>query len=372
MPPSLNGLMHIMSQDTNPIDTESVSDQATAWFTRLQADDVSTDERDQFQQWFRADSQHAEAYEQTRKLWNLLQLPAAQVQSRIISEEASLTQRLSEPSPLGTTAWRACPASSGMQEVGESKKLLPRGLGEGGLKSHRPSFRFAVISALSVLLAVTVWQLPKHLQNWQSDYHTAPGQQVSINLKDGSRLTLNTDTALTVQFSEQQRRIVLLRGEAYFEVAPNKSRPFIVDGGPADARAVGTAFSVKKQKDDVRVAVSEGIVEVSAGSTSTRVHAAQQIDYQHGQMQAVFNVNNDDAFAWRRGQVVFSRQPLSEVLEEVNRYRSGRIVAVNPALAGRIVSGVFNSSDANSVVDALKATLHAEAGNVPGGLVLLY
>ncbi|MDP3334255.1 MAG: FecR family protein [Methylococcaceae bacterium] len=358
-----------MSQDPNPIDIDSISDQATAWFTRLQADDVSTDERDQFQQWYRTDPQHAEAYEQTRKLWNLLQLPAAQIQSRIISEEAPLTQRPSEPSYPVTTAWRACPASSGMQEVGESKELLPRGLGEGGLKSH---FRFAAISALTVLLAVTVWQLPEHLQNWQSDYHTAPGQQVIINLKDGSRLTLSTDTALTVQFSEQQRRIELLRGEAYFEVAPNKSRPFIVDGGPADARAVGTAFSVKKKKDDVRVAVSEGIVEVSADSTSTRVHAAQQIDYQHGQMQAVFNVNNDDTFAWRRGQVVFSRQPLSEVLEEVNRYRSGRIVAVNSALAGRIVSGVFNSRDANSVVDALKATLHAEAVNVPGGLVLLY
>ncbi|MCQ8130635.1 FecR family protein, partial [Methylomonas sp. WSC-6] len=98
----------------------------------------------------------------------------------------------------------------------------------------------------------------------------------------------------------------------------------------------------------------------------------QQVDVLRNRLQPLLHAANDDAFAWQRRQVVFNRQPLAEVLDEVNRYRAGRIVAVNPDLAERVLSGVFNVGDADAVVDALQATLHAQAVNLPGGLVLLY
>ncbi len=356
-----------MSKD-NPVSSDSISDQASAWFARLQADDVSAAERSRFQAWYKAQPEHAEAYDKTRKLWSLLQIPAEQVHGRILIENSNNTNNRN-----GVAVDYAEEPAISSRQIQADTLYRPLSGAEANLPSAgKPSRRFSAFVCLSLLLLLSGWLLPRQLQNWRSDYHTAAGQQLSVELADGSRLMLNTDTALAVRFSESRRRIELLRGEAYFEVAPNKQRPFIVDGGAAEARAVGTASSVRKQTENLRVAVSEGIVEVGTGSASTLVRAEQQVDVLLTRIQPVLNAANDDAFAWQRRQVVFNRQPLAEVLDEVNRYRAGRIVAVNPALAERVLSGVFNIADAGAVTEALQATLHAQAVKLPGGLVLLY
>lgn len=320
-----------------------ISDQASFWFARLQADDVGEEERRRFQDWFHADPQHAEAYERTQKLWMLLEMPAERVHARVSAE-------LSTPEP-----------------VRPPLALSKKNRASGGMRHAYPIF-----AGLGLLMVIAVWQMPPLIQNRQSDYYTEPGEQVSVNLEDGSRLTLNTDTALKLHFSPEERRIELLRGEAYFEVAANKARPFIVHGGRAHARAVGTAYSVGKFGDDLRLAVSEGTVEFSAGAESAPVGAGQQADYRQGRIGAVLKLDGDDMFAWRRGQLVFNHQPLAQVLAELNRYRRGRIVVLNAALAERVVSGVFNCRDAGAVLEALKATMHAQAIDLPGGLILLY
>ncbi|MBD9354413.1 FecR family protein [Methylomonas albis] len=352
-----------MSDKFQSASSDSLSDQALAWFARLQADDVSDEARRQFETWYHADPRHAAAYDKSCNLWDLLQQPAERVQLRLQAEAAKTE---AEPSPAGTTAW--------MQEVGQRLEQLPRGQGEGCLPppaSGRNLHRVA-LGCLGLLLLVAGWRLPEHWQNWRSDYHTVAGQQLSIDLEDGSRLTLNTDTALAVRYSDNLREIELLRGEAYFEVAPNKQRPFVVDGGHATARAVGTAYSVRKQAGELRVVVSEGTVEVGADSAKALVHATEQAEYRQGRLQAVARLDNDDALAWRRRQTVFHRQPLTQVLEEVNRYRQGRIVAVNPRLAERVVNGVFNNADPDAVLAALTTTLQAKALRMPGDWVLLY
>ncbi len=336
-----------MSRELRSASSVSVSDQANVWFARLQADDVSDEERQRFEVWYRASSAHAEAYEKNRKLWSLLQFPAERVHSRIKKEE----QHRDATVP---------PDSSATKNVLKPAKF-----------NHTVRY-WVGMSCLSLLLILVGRQMPALLQDWRSDYHTVSGRQMSVALEDGSRLTLNTDTALTIQFSDAERRIELLRGEAYFEVAPNKARPFIVDGGNAEAKAVGTAFSVSNASDTTRVSVAEGTVQVRVEQSTTLVHAEQQVDVVQRRILPVLSVVNDDTFAWRRGQLVFSKQALDEVLAEVNRYRRSRIVAVNSALASRIVSGVFNIGDPDAVVDALQATLHAQRFDLPGGLVLLY
>ncbi len=214
----------MMSQNSKPPST--VSDQANAWFARLQADDVSVEERRRFKNWYQSHPQHAEAYDRTRKLWMLLEMPAERVHSRIIADQKD------DVHDNDTT------------DIPEknSTDFIYRKSGQ----FRNSSQPIAVVWCLSVLLTIAVWQLPLRMQDWQSDYHTAPGEQFNVTLEDGSRLTLNTDTALAVHFNEQQRQVELLRGEAYFEVAPNKARPFIVKGGQADARAVGTALASEK------------------------------------------------------------------------------------------------------------------------------
>ena len=233
--------------------------------------------------------------------------------------------------------------------------------------------RFMALSALALVILLS-YQLPVHYQNWQSDYHTAPGKQLIVALDDGSRLTLNTDTALTVDFSDKQRHIELLRGEAYFQVSPDKNRPFIVSNGAAKARAVGTAFSVKKTDDDMRVIVSEGTVEVSAGKADAPalVHVNQQVDYQQGRVGPVMSSDILETLAWQRGQLIFKQQPLSRVIKEVNRYRSGQIMLINPKLKERIVSGVFDIADPDAVVDGIRTTLKVSSVSLSEQLVLLY
>ncbi|MDD1619972.1 MAG: FecR family protein [Methylococcaceae bacterium] len=337
-----------MPENFQPATSASVSDQASAWFARLQADDVCDEERRRFQIWYQAHPLHAEAYEKTRKLWSLLQMPAERVHQRLQTENSCL--------------------EAGDQEI--RRRSADRVVNSP--VAGRRNMHWASLGCLGLLLMFAGWHLPGQLQNWRSDYHTAAGQQLSVDLEDGSRLTLNTDTALAVHYGDSLRKIELLRGEAYFEVAPNKSRPFVVDGGQATARAVGTAYGVRKQGDELQVVVSEGTVEVAADDLKASVHAAEQVDYREGRLQAVAKLDNLDALAWRRQQTVFHRQTLTNVLQEINRYRKGRIVAVNPKLAERVVNGVFNNGDPEAVVAALTTTLQAKALRMPGDLVLLY
>jgi len=312
-----------------------VSEQASAWFARLQADDVTAEEQARFKSWYRASREHARAYDRMRVLWEMLEAPAQRVQAKVDAEQV--------PPPLAN-------------------------------KSPH-SRRFMAASPLILGIAVLLSnQLSMLYQNWQSDYHTGPGERLTIALDDGSRITLNTDTALNVDFSAAQRRIELLRGEGYFDVAPNKSRPFIVTNGTASARAVGTAFSVRDFADAMRVIVSAGTVEVSSNNAhqAVLVHLNQQVSYQQGRIGPVKPANILEALAWQRGQLIFNRQPLATVVDEVNRYRRGQILLINPELKERIVSGVFDTNEPNAAVDGIKATLNINALNLSERLVLLY
>lgn len=316
----------------------SVSEQASAWFVRLQADDVTAEERVQFKSWYQASQEHARAYDKARVLWAMLEAPAQRVRARVGAGQVA------DASPPFT-----------------NKRPYPR--------------RFMTASSLILTVAVLLSsQLPTLYQNWQSDYHTAPGEQLTVALDDGSRITLNTNTALNVDFSADQRRIRLLRGEGYFDVAPNKSRPFTVTNGAASARAVGTVFSVRGSGDAMRVIVSEGTVEVSASNTheAVLVHLNQQVAYQQGRIGPVLSADIFEALAWQRRQLIFSRQPLSRVIDEVNRYRRGQILLINPALKERIVSGVFDTTDPGAAVDGIKATLKIKSLNLSERLVLFY
>ncbi|MCL7422608.1 MAG: FecR family protein [Methylobacter sp.] len=316
----------------------SDSELASVWFARLQAGDVSEEDRARFKAWYQASQEHAKAYDRMRVLWAMLEAPAQRVRATVEVEQA-----------------QAAPLS---------------------MAGKRPySRRFLAAFALALAVAVPLsHQFPILYQNWQSDYHTAPGERLTVALDDGSRITLNTDTALSVEFSADQRRIRLLRGEGYFDVAPNKSRPFIVASGTARARAVGTAFSVRDSGDALRVAVSEGTVDVSAGNSdeAVRVYLNQQVDYRQGRLGPVMSADLLEALAWQRGQLIFNRQPLPEVIDEVNRYRRGRILLLNPALKEHIVSGVFDTTDPNAALDGIKATLKIRSLSLSERLVLLY
>jgi transmembrane sensor len=181
---------------------------------------------------------------------------------------------------------------------------------------------------------------------------TQKGETRSVRLADGSVVTLNTDSMMSVRYSEAARNIRLDHGEALFKVAKNKKRPFIVTASDTVVRAVGTSFTVRLLPErPVQILVQEGVVEVAhrgvrsskpvraVAETQTVVAANAPIA-----VRAVPHIQVERNLAWRYGQISFENETLADAAEEFARYGGTRI-AVDPAIANRTITGMFASND---------------------------
>lgn len=176
---------------------------------------------------------------------------------------------------------------------------------------------------------------------------SAPGvaQQIAAaqtsraaTLPDGSRMILGEQSRVNMDFNGAKRRLDLSEGEAYFQVQHDKERPFVVHAGEISVTAVGTAFDVRRERDQITVTVEEGIVEVrSAGGkqpVTWRAGAGYQLTYSTSKRTASFaSVSPTAELAWRKGELAYVREPLGSVVDNLNRYSSRRIVIDDPSLA---------------------------------------
>lgn len=186
-------------------------------------------------------------------------------------------------------------------------------------------------------------------------YSTAIGQQQTVTLDDGTRVALNTDSKIVVDYTAAQRRVRLERGEAMFEVAKNRNRPFIVAAGDERVRAVGTTFVVRRDVGKTSVVLVEGRVEVSRGverrqnagrpPKATILTAGDRLTVTADAAIAVDRPKIETATAWRRGEVMFDDTPLVDAIAELNRYGGAQISLNGPELRGLRVSGVFKTQD---------------------------
>ncbi|WGU42061.1 MULTISPECIES: FecR family protein [unclassified Phenylobacterium] len=186
-------------------------------------------------------------------------------------------------------------------------------------------------------------------------YSTDVGEQRLVRLADGSRLHIDTDSQLRVRMRPSERSIVLVRGQAFFEVAHDPARPFVVQSNGTSVRALGTRFDVRQDKDGVQVILVEGKVQVMSATsgrswtlapgeeirTSTAAPAPRPID-------AVA------ATSWTSGRLVFQDQPLQSAIEQVNRYSATKVVLGEAGLARTPVSGSFETGDTEAFVGAVK------------------
>lgn len=239
----------------------------------------------------------------------------------------------------------------------------------------------AAAIAASLLLAVGVgrfWFGDPYILI-AADHRTAPGERAAVTLSDDSTVELGPASAVDIRYTEGERRIELLTGLAYFTVAPTGSseRPFIVESAHGSARALGTAFMVRRIGDAVEVTVTEHNVKVRRALSDHReegvaLSVGETVRYDADGLSEASVVNLDHATAWRRGRLIVDRAPLSEVVTELNRYRRGAIVIANPDLASRRVSGVFDMSTPEDALDAIIRELNINAAPLPPLAVLLY
>ena len=234
-------------------------------------------------------------------------------------------------------------------------------------RARRPRRWLALAAAACVAaLAVTI-ALPEPLAGLYSDYATRTGERRMLELADGSRVWLNSDSALSVDFSPQQRCLRLHSGEALFEVAKDASRPFIVEAKGGEVRAVGTRFDVDSRGPQVRVDVTEGVVQVnSAGSEPVRLSAGERLSYREAAVpEPVQPLDLSSGSAWQRGKLIFNQRPLGEVLDELERYVPGRIVLTDSALRQHKVSGVFDLKDPDALLKTLERLQPVKVTHLP-------
>lgn len=281
---------------------------AAAWFARRDAGALSPEEEASFAAWLAESDAHPAAMARLEAMWSTL---------------------------------REAPDEAGEQA---RARLAAR---------KRKARRRTALSAgaAGALIGLVLLDAPMRVM---ADEITATGERREIALADGTSIVLNTHSALAIDYSAGARDIRLLRGEALFEVAPDPERPFVVTAGDLRARALGTAFIVRRQGSGARVTVTEHAVSVSARGREAVVDEGRAIGFAGG----LGEVEAADVFAasaWRRGVLVAEDRTLREVVAELARYHSG-VLQVTGEAAELRVSGVFPVDDPAAAVDLIEHT----------------
>lgn len=312
-----------------------ISDEAIGWFSKLSEGNATAEYYQNFDAWRNQSPSHAKAYADIERLWGKLGAPA----DRVFEKQRRLT--LSRPKTVR-------PFKPGIRLVG--------------------GFAMVVL-----LLAITGF--PESLRFLTADYSTHWGEQREISLADGSHLSLNTHSAVSVDFSPEQRTVSLLAGEAYFQVAHDNNRPFIVTTEYGQVEVTGTAFNVYAHERQMTVTVAQGQVRVykdTSKNDEVVLAAGQQTTGDRQGIAPSTVADADQALAWRQGLLMFTLQPLSTVVDELNRYTSGRIVIADPSIRQRIVSGTFDLTRPADILPIIEKTLNISSVNIADTLTLLY
>ncbi|HXO55971.1 MAG TPA: FecR domain-containing protein, partial [Mycobacterium sp.] len=281
---------------------------------------------------------------------------------------------------------RTWKALDGLAETKRGEKIAAFTEAAERVATHgRYSWWYAVAATIAVVVAGAAWlRQGSEVQILA----TAVGQQRNVTLIDGSVVTLNTNTILETDLTRRIRQLYLRKGEAHFQVAHDRSRPFLVHAGDAVVRAVGTEFEVRLRTDQhVDVVVNEGRVEVqaptapqqapdargrAAGLTMVRaLKAGEQLttasaDYA---IVPVSQQQLSSELAWREGAIIFEGQPLSQAVSEIERYTDARIVVSDPRVAALRVGGRFRTDDVQGFLDGLQAALPVTIRRTADGLV---
>jgi transmembrane sensor len=229
--------------------------------------------------------------------------------------------------------------------------------------SLRSPVSWAIAASLGVGVLVAGAFVAGHYYVPTRTYITEDGQRSTIVLEDGSQVTLNSATQLTVKMTDERRQFRLKEGEAVFAVAEDMQRPFTVLAGDGAVTALGTRFQVRNEMEQVTVTLLQGRIAVDRENRGQhlQLNPGDQVKFTHSQLKlAQRTVDPRTADSWTRGHLEFKVTALAEVLDEVNRYSRVKLRLSDRGLAEIPVSGAFELGDGASVVAALQGMLPVE------------
>lgn len=278
--------------------------------------------------------------------------------------------------PPTPSAARSAPPDAAAD--GESESTMMSGaLGIGVPRKHSSNVRrFAWAASVVLGLGLGLYALNAHRIQGNT-FSTQVGAVESVPLSDGSRVTLNTDSQIHLNLSAAERKVELKQGEAFFEVAKDPKRPFVVSVGQKRVIAVGTKFSVLREANDVRVVVTEGKVRVESAAgdpqgSAEYVSAGMVARATDGgvMVQSKPLPEAQENLTWLKGILTFRETTLSDAVAEFNRYNTRKIAIHDPAVAGLRVAGSFRSTNVEAFVRLLEQGYPIRAEQESGEIVL--
>jgi len=305
--------------------------EAAAWLVRLQAGERRPAVDSAFEDWM-ANPEHARAFERASHTWDIIPRAA----------------RLRPKRPQPTRSWRA----------------------RGPFWPVFAGSLFAVV-ALAIGALVLFWAQT-------AVYTTRPGQLQTVTLRDGTRVTLNTDSEMKVGYSLWERRVRLVRGEAIFQVARHPHRPFVVAAGDDQVHDVGTVFTVRETGEKLAVFLVSGSVEITRSPPSEKGHVkvatlspGERLRILGNGSATLDHPNAAAQLAWLHGEVIFADRPLAEAAAEINRYGGPPVELADPSLGALRVSGVFQTRNAAEFTAVVAELDHLRVERRHGSLVLV-
>lgn len=298
-------------------------DQALDWLIRLQC--ATPEDTRAFEAWLAADPANAPAYVRAEALWH----------GDSVREAAVVLQQYQRPARLARL---------------------------------RPYWKPLAAAAVLLIGVFTVGNLPMRLQ---ADHLTVVGERQRLELQDGSRVLLNTNSAFSSDINERQRVARLYQGEAYFEVPGGQAQPFELRAGPLRASVRDTDFAVRYLDGQAQVRVQRGDVDLLASSDQRiRLSAGDSISVGPDGFGQRERLDQQKDLAWVHGRLVFENCPLSQVLAELGRYYPGWIISTNERLQSVAVTGNYRLDQPLEAVRSLAHITSARVQEYPALVIL--
>ncbi|MCP5432744.1 MAG: FecR domain-containing protein [Alphaproteobacteria bacterium] len=343
-----------MTEMRKNVTDQFIAEAAAAWFVRLQDEAVGEDEAAKFEDWLRQSARHRRAYEHVQAIWGDLG-----------AFEAELRERYA-------VAPDGAPVPRGMPAPALPAARRPRAAAATG-------WRIAAALVALCLVGALYWGFGRAPRP-ANEIVTGLAEQTTTRLDDGSIVHLNAKSRIATAYTPSSRRVRLLEGEAYFEVAKDKERPFVVETKGGNVEAVGTAFNVNLLTERVTVAVAEGTVKIAGASRSAlsvrrwdmTASAGELVSWTQDGPSPKLRVPVQEVATWRARRFVFNEKPLSEVVAEFNRYSREPIRIGSSALRDLKLSGVFEADDSAALLSALEWATGVRVVRTPGSGAVLF
>lgn len=325
--------------DHQPPSADVLKEEARVWLRRLTSGEATEWDAQAFTRWKQTSAAHALAFEEARRQWQALG-PAIGL---LLQKDAAIAARHER-----------------------SMRALPAG---------RRMFLRVAGGAVAAAAVTAIVHPPLHLwpsfEEWQADARTAKGERRQLAMGDGVSVTLNTQTSIRRDVDDVAGGgLELIGGEAAIDLAPGAA-PFSVLAGNGRSTAQGGQFEVRNLDDRVCVTCLRGAVQVLHPAGRSTLAAHQQLVYDRHAIGPAVAVDAEAASAWRRGELVFRQAPLARVIDEINRYRPGRVVLAAGARADSAVNGRFAIAELDSALVQLQYSFGLQARRLPGGVVVL-